>query len=91
VQQSATPLSTIQQNNQYAQNHFQQSGIIPIPNDPNCEVGCRRKQIPLYPSNNSSVCRDIEITFSISVDGAPPVQNQYYRMCRTEEGWRSIG
>jgi len=39
----------------------------------------------------SQYCRDIEITFSISVDGAPPSQNQYYRMCKTEEGWRSIG
>ena len=35
-------------------------------------------------------CRDIEVTFSISVDGTPPAQQQFYRMCRTEQGWRSI-
>ena len=90
VQQSATPLRTYQPNNLYAQNNIQQSGIIPIPRNDDCEVGCRRPQTPLYQSSNSSICRDVEITFSISVDGGPPARQQYYRMCRTQEGWRSI-
>jgi hypothetical protein len=90
VQQSATPLRTYQPNNLYAQNNIQQSGIIPLPRNDGCEVGCRRPQIPLYQSNNTSICRDVEITFSISVDGGPPARQQYYRMCRTHEGWKTI-
>ena len=112
VQQSATPLRTYQPNNQYAQNNIQQSGIIPIPRNDECEVGCDQFGRPVpplraYPNtapplsfggNNqiarnqysNQYCRDIEITFSISVDGGPPAQNQYYRMCRTIEGWKTI-
>ena len=85
VQQSATPLRTYQPNNQYAQNNIQQNG---------CEVDCRGTQIlsmsPQTTYPQSTFCRDVEITFSISVDGAPAPQQQYYRMCRTQEGWRSI-
>ena len=90
VQQSATPLRTYQQNNLYAQNNIQQSGIIPIPRNDDCEVGCRRPQTPLYSSNNSSYCRDLEITFSVSVDNAPPTKQQYYSYCKTEQGWKQV-
>jgi hypothetical protein len=59
-----------------------------IPRSDECEVGCVRKQIPLYQANNASICRDIEITFSVSVDGGPPDRRQWYKMCKTEQGWR---
>jgi hypothetical protein len=90
ISQSAVPLRTYQQNNLYAQNNIQQSGIIPIPRNDDCEVGCRRPQTPLYPSNNSSYCRDLEITFSVSVDNAPPTKQQYYSYCKTEQGWKQV-
>ena len=105
VSQSAVPLRTYQQNNLYAQNNFQQSGIVPIPN---CEVGCYPNGQPVAPlrvypgtapplsfgGNNrvasNQYCRDLEITFSISVDGAPAPQQQFYSYCKTEQGWRQV-
>jgi len=93
-------------NNNYANNRFP-GGQGRNYYGPDCEVGCFAPPLRIAPgtgtplpfNNNqmafnqyrNSYCRDIEITFSISVDGAPPTQNQYYRMCRTTEGWRNIG
>ena len=41
-------------------------------------------------ANNFQYCRDISVEFSVSVDGSPPSRQQYFRMCRTEQGWKSI-
>ena len=44
----------------------------------------------LYASNNSGVCRDLEITVTITADGAPPTSQQYTKVCRTEQGWKQL-
>jgi hypothetical protein len=78
ISQSATPLNTTQPNrNVYLQNDIQ-------PLRRNNGVGNS-----LYASNNS-LCRDLEITISISADGAPPTKQQYYKYCKTEQGWKSV-
>jgi hypothetical protein len=76
ITQSATPLNTIQPN----RNVYLQNDIKPLRN----QIGTS-----LY-ANNNSVCRDMEINVSINIDGGPPSQRQFYRVCRTEQGWRSV-
>jgi len=82
--------------------YYQSTGIVPVPNNnrfpggqgrnyygPDCEVGCFAPPLTaVYPQQ--SICRDIEISISISVDNAPPDTRQWYRMCRTEQGWRQV-
>ena len=41
-------------------------------------------------ANNSGVCRDLEITVTITADGAPPTSQQYTKVCRTEQGWKQV-
>ena len=79
VTQSVTPMNTTQPN----RNVYLQNDIQPLRN--NNGVGSS-----LYSSNNSSVCRNLEVTVSVSADGAPPSTRQWYKMCKTETGWRSI-
>jgi len=81
VQQSVTPLRTYRQNN----NLYARNDIEPLPNQ-----GIVNRQVYPYTNLPSSFCRDIEVNFSISINGAPPAQQQFYRMCRTQQGWRSI-
>ena len=40
--------------------------------------------------SKAQICRDLEITVTITADGAPPTSQQYYKMCKTESGWRSV-
>ena len=79
VTQSVTPMNTTQPN----RNVYLQNDIQPLRN--NNGVGSS-----LYSSNNSSVCRNLEVTVSVSADGAPPSTRQWYKMCKTETGWRSV-
>jgi hypothetical protein len=41
-------------------------------------------------ASNNSVCRDMEITVSVDIQGGPPTKQQFFRTCRTEQGWRSV-
>jgi surface antigen len=79
VSQSATPLKTYQKSNQPRQSTPQnwEQYYYTQPN--------RNNQYA-----NSGVWRDMEITFIVSADNAPPSTQQYYKMCKTEQGWRSI-
>jgi hypothetical protein len=79
ITQSATPLNTIQPN----RNPYLQNDIQPLRRRNN-GVGQS-----LYSSNNS-VCRDMEITVSVDIPGGPPSKQQFFRTCRTEQGWRSV-
>jgi hypothetical protein len=80
VSQSAVPLRTYQQpqRNVYLQNDIQ-------PLRKNNGVGSS-----LYSSNQYGTCRDMEITISVDVEGGPPTKRQFYRACRTEQGWRGV-
>jgi hypothetical protein len=85
VSQSAVPLRTYpSRGNMYAQNNM--SGL------PNGHPDKWREYTFTQPHqyNQLGVCRDLQITFSVSVDNAPPSQQQYYKMCKTESGWRSV-
>jgi hypothetical protein len=85
VSQSAVPLRTYPpQGNMYAHNNM--SGGLPN-GHPEKWREYTFTQNSQY--NQVGVCRDIEITFSVSVDNAPPSSQQYYKMCKTESGWRS--
>jgi hypothetical protein len=44
----------------------------------------------LYASKNTGMCRDLEITVTITADGAPPTSQQYTKVCRTEQGWKQV-
>jgi hypothetical protein len=92
VSQSAVPLRTYQQpqHDPYAHNDIQ-----PLRNRNN-QIGTynrnRNNQIgtSLYASNHNEICRDMEITISIDVEGGPPSQRQFYRACRMEQGWKMV-
>ena len=78
ITQRATPGGYYQMpNNVYANN--------------SCEVDCREypRRTTSFPNRNQ-YCRDIEVSVSISVDNAPPDTRQWYRMCKTEQGWREV-
>ena len=79
VTQSVTPMNTTQPN----RNVYLQNDIQPLRN--NNGVGSSWNS-----ANNSSVCRNLEVTVSVSADGAPPSTRQWYKMCKTETGWRSV-
>jgi hypothetical protein len=100
VTQSITPLRTFQQ----PQNNIYVGDQRPsLPNghpdkwkeftytQPQQYRQNRNRQIgsSLYSSNHYQTCRDAEITISIEGFGEPTKQ-QYYRACRTEQGWRSV-
>ena len=76
ITQSATPRPS---NNP---NPYLQNDIQPLQN--------QRRGVgqSLYSSNQ--YCRNIEITVSVSVDNAPPDTRQWYKMCKTEQGWRQV-
>jgi len=84
ITQSATPLNTIQPNrNVYANNNVYQG----LPNGhPDKWREYTYSQNNQY--GNSGVCRDMEISVTIDAQGGPPSQNTFYRMCRTEQGWK---
>lgn len=44
----------------------------------------------LYAPKNSGMCRDLEITVTITADGAPPTAQKYTKVCRTEQGWEQV-
>jgi hypothetical protein len=44
----------------------------------------------LYASYNAGVCRDLEITITITANNVPPTSQQYTKVCRTEQGWKQI-
>jgi hypothetical protein len=79
ITQSATPLNTNQPN----RNVYLQNDIQPLPRRNN---GAGNS---LYSSNNS-LCRNLEVSVSISADGAPPSTRQWYKMCKEETGWRVV-
>jgi hypothetical protein len=86
VSQSAVPLRTYPpQGNMYAQNNM--SGGLPNGHPD------KWKQLTFtqpHQLNQVGVCRDLEITFSVAIDNAPPSTQQYYKMCKTEQGWRAV-
>jgi hypothetical protein len=87
VQQSATPLRTYPPENQYASNQVYQG----LPNGhPDKWKSYTYSQPNQYQYNQTGVCRDMEITFTIQTDNAPPSSQQYYKMCKTEQGWRQV-
>ena len=49
-----------------------------------------QNDMPNRYARNYGVCRDLEITFSVSVDNAPPTKQQYYSYCKTEQGWKQV-
>jgi hypothetical protein len=87
VQSSATPLRTYPPANQYASNQVYQG----LPNGhPDKWKSYTYTQPNQYQYNQTGVCRDLEITFTIQADNAPPSTQQYYKMCKTEQGWRQV-
>ena len=89
VTQSITPLRTFQQpqNNIYVGD---QRPSLPNghPNKWKVYTHTQPHQYNQYASSGQ-ICRDAEITISIEGFGEPTKQ-QYYRACRTEQGWRSV-
>ena len=89
VTQSITPLRTFQQpqNNIYVGDQR--------PSLPNGHPDKWKEYTYTQPNQNNQyassgqVCRDVEITISIEGLGQPTKQ-QYYRACRTEQGWTSV-
>lgn len=93
ITQSATPRRTYPpQGNVYAQSNM--SGGLPN-GHPNkwkeySYTQPHQYQYGLNGVPSTGMCRDIEISVSISVDNAPPDTRQWYKMCKTEQGWRSV-
>ena len=86
VSQSVTPMNTYQPSN-----NFVRSGIVPLPNNhPDKWKEYTYTQPNQWNQMTSNqVCRDFQITISIEGLGQP-TQQQFYRACRTEQGWRTV-